>query len=592
MTLEAALSIESMRNVTCCCVSFRVVVLVDGCCDTRCVFHKSLDANTLMTKLAFSIALLLNLFAGMAFAAEVVVLDGKNLTQQQAWAIAKNAKVKIAPQAKARLSQAHELLMQAAQLGKPIYGLTVGVGLNKDHQVLNAHGKLDPAVLEASRRFNLSTLRAHSAGVGPAAPIELTRLALAIRLNTMLSGFTGVQPVVAELYAAYLNKGLTPVIPAYGTVGEADILLSSHVGLAMVGQWEVFYKGQRMSSSQAMADAGIAPLDPIGKDALSIISNNSFAVAYAVKGYREAKHLLSISPTIFGLSLEGLNGNVAPFLPQTNDIRPFPYIASATNDILKQLKGSYLWQKSRERPLQDPLSYRTTAYTLASATDALVDLGELIDIQINHSDDNPAVVVDASDQYAQFPQVAQYMIEGQGGVFPTSNFEPLPVALAIQNLNVALTHVSHNSAMRTIHLSDEHFTNLTRFLRAPDNQGHAFGAIQKVFVDMQVRNKRLAMPASFSGMAIAGGIEDTFTNLKLAADSLIQIVDNTRVIYGIELLHSTQAIDLRKQANPGLALGQATQRMYEAYRKQVAFVAKDRPLTPDIEASTDFVASY
>ncbi|BDA60095.1 MULTISPECIES: HAL/PAL/TAL family ammonia-lyase [Shewanella] len=545
-----------------------------------------------MNKSVLMASLTLSLLSGSALAMEQVVLDGKHLTQDQAWAIADGAKVKIAPQAKTQLVKAHELLMEAARLGKPVYGLTVGVGLNKDHKLFDANGKLSDAVLDASRSFNFSTFRAHSAGVGDAASIRLTRLALAVRLNTMLAGQTGVQPVVAELYEAYLNKGLTPVIPAKGTVGEADILLSSHVGLAMVGEWEVFYKGQRVSSKEAMADAGIAPLVPMGKDALSILSNNAFAVAYAMQGYREAKQLLAVSPTVFGLSLEGLNGNVAPFLPQTNDIRPFPYIKTAASDILKQLDGSYLWQLNDERPLQDPLSFRTTAYTFAGAEQALASLDEVLNIQINHSDDNPAVIVGASNQYAQFPQVAKYLVEGQGGVFPTTNFEPLPVALAVQNLSVALTHVSHNSVMRTIHLSDEHFTKLTRFLSAPENQGHAFGAIQKAFVDMQVRNKQLATPVSFDGISIAGGIEDTFTNLKLASDNLIQIVDNTRVIYGLELLHSTQAIDLRKQANPELQLGKATQAMYKAYREKVPFVAKDRPFTPDIQASTDFITHY
>lgn len=334
------------------------------------------------------------------------------------------------------------------------------------------------------------------------------------------------------------------------------------------------------------------PLKPIGKDALSILSNNSVAVAYAMQGYQDAEHLLEVSPTVFGLSLEGLNGNVAPFLPQTNDIRPFPYLKATTEDILGSLSGSYLWDLNSERPLQDPLSYRTTAYTLASAQKALSDLGQVIDIQINHSDDNPGVILGASKQYAENSQVAKYLVEGKGGVFPTTNFEPLPVALAVQQLSVALTHVSHNSAMRTIHLSDDHFTHLPRFLSAPGNNGHAFGAIQKTFVDMQVRNKMLATPVSFDGIQIAGNIEDTFTNLKLASDNLIQIVDNINTMYGLELLHSTQAIDLRKAANADLKLGKATQAMYQAYRQQVPFVELDRPFTPDIQASHDFIVKY
>ncbi|WP_394203192.1 histidine ammonia-lyase [Shewanella waksmanii] len=537
-------------------------------------------------------ALALAVSSSQAMATETVMLDGQHLTQDQAWAIADGAKVDIAAQSKTALVKAHDLLMEAARLGKPVYGLTVGVGLNKDHKLFSANGELSPEVIKASKAFNYSTLRAHSAGVGEAIPVNLTRVALAVRLNTILSGHTGVQPYVADLYKAFLNNDISPIIPAKGTVGEADILLSSHVGLAMIGEWDVIYKGQRMNSAKAMQLAGIKPLDPVGKDALSILSNNSVAVSYAMKGYRDAKHLLEVSPTVFSLSLEGLNGNVAPFLPQTNDIRPFPFLKEATADVRNSLTGSYLWDANSERPLQDPLSYRTTAYTFAGAYKALANLGQMIDIQINHSDDNPGVIVGAGKDYGNNSQVSKYLVEGKGGVFPTTNFEPLPVALAVQQLSIALTHVSHNSAMRTIHLSDNHFTQLPRFLSAPGNNGHAFGAIQKTFVDMQVRNKALANPVSFDGIAIAGNIEDTFTNLKLASDNLIEIVDNTNVMYGLELMHSTQAIDLRKLKDSQLKQGQATQAMYSSFRKQVPFVDIDRPFTPDIEAATSFIAAY
>ncbi|MGI2260089.1 HAL/PAL/TAL family ammonia-lyase [Shewanella sp. GXUN23E] len=536
--------------------------------------------------------LALAMISGSALAKDAITLTGKDMTQAQAWAIADGAEVEIAPDALVRLEKAYDLLMESARQSKPVYGLTVGVGLNKDHKLFDANGQLSDAVMKASSQFNVSTLRAHSAGVGEAMPVRLTRLALAVRLNTILSGQTGVQPVVAHMYQSFLNEGLTPIIPSQGTVGEADILLSSHVGLAMIGEWDVMYKGKRMSAAKAMDKADIEPLKPIGKDALSILSNNSVAVAYAMEGYRNAKHLIEVSPTVFGLSLEGLNGNIAPFLPQTNDIRPFPYIGEVAGDIRNVLNGSYLWDANKDRPLQDPLSFRTTGYTLAGAEKALADLGQMIDIQINHSDDNPAVVLDASDDYSQFSQVSQYLVEGKGGVFPTTNFEPLPVALAVQGLNIALTQVSHNAVQRTIHLSDNHFTKLSRFLAAPENNGHAFGAIQKAFVDMQVRNKQLAGPVSFDGIAIAGNIEDTFTNLKLASDNLIQIVDNTNIIYGLELMHSTQAIDLRKQANPDIKLGDATEAMYKAFRKQVPFVEQDRPFTPDIKAASEFITNY
>ncbi|WP_028107885.1 HAL/PAL/TAL family ammonia-lyase [Ferrimonas futtsuensis] len=540
-----------------------------------------------------ALALALSLSAGSALAKDTIALNGFDMTLDQAWAIAKgDANVDIAKKAHKRLDKAFDTLMTAARLGKPVYGLTVGVGLNKDHKLFDASGEMTEEALKASREFQYNALRAHSAALGEPMPAELVRLGMVVRLNTLLHGQTGVQPVVADLYEAYLDNDIVPVVPSKGTVGEADILMASHVGLAMLGEWDVYYKGERMSSSKAMKKAGIEPLSPIGKDALSILSNNSFATAYAMQALKDSEQVLDVAPTLFGLSLEGLNGNVAPFLPQTNDVRPFPYVQATADTILNTLDGSYLWELNKDRPLQDPLSFRTSGYTFAMAEKAADELEKMLSIHINASDDNPAVVLNPGKEYVNKPQVAKYLIDGKGGVFPTTNFNPLPVAMAVQQLSVAMTQVSHNSVMRTTRLSDDHFTHLPRFLTAPGNMGHAFGAVQKAYVDLHVRNKQLAQPVSFEGVAIAGNIEDTFTNLKLASDNLIQIADNMSYIFGLELFHSAQAIDLRKMGNPKLKLGKDTGKMYKEYRKLVKFVDKDRPYTPDFQASSEFVKAY
>ncbi|MCA4891882.1 aromatic amino acid lyase [Escherichia whittamii] len=91
---------------------------------------------------------------------------------------------------------------------------------------------------------------------------------------------------------------------------------------------------------------------------------------------------------------------------------------------------------------------------------------------------------------------------------------------------------------------------------------------------------------------VAGGIEDTGANNDHAARRLKQVVDNLNVIYGIELMHSAQALDLRLQANPQLALGKSTKAMFTEYRKVVPFVDQDRVFTPDIAASQKFLEGY
>ena len=154
----------------------------------------------------------------IAHAKPTVVLDGSHLSLEQARSVAQGeADVKIAPAALEKLKKSYTLVLEAAKGGTPVYGLTVGVGLNKDHALFDSKGELSPAVLKASKAFNQAMILSHSAGVGPMMDEALVRMTMVVRLNTLLNGQTGSQPYVAELYQRFLNRGLTPVVPARGT---------------------------------------------------------------------------------------------------------------------------------------------------------------------------------------------------------------------------------------------------------------------------------------------------------------------------------------------------------------------------------------
>ena len=156
--------------------------------------------------------------------------------------------------------------------------------------------------------------------------------------------------------------------------------------------------------------------DVLRDNALAILSNNSVAMAYAIDATRNVAKVLAVTPTVYAMSLEGLNGNVAPILPQTIGARPFPMLAETAADMRAALNGSYLWEKNATRPLQDPLSYRVTVYGLAEARRALADLEKVVDVQINSTDDNPATLLNATDEYrAESSQVADYFVDGEIG---------------------------------------------------------------------------------------------------------------------------------------------------------------------------------
>lgn len=538
-----------------------------------------------ITPIAASVATSLLLLSGAANA--TVTLTGADLTQDQAWRIAQGEEVAISKKAMKQVTDSNRLVMAAARAGAEIYGLTVGVGLNKDHHLFDAKGDLTPEVRKASIEFNRNILRSHSVGYGPALSKEVTRLAMVVRLNTMLTGRSGAQPRVVELYRDFLNKGVTPVVPTRGSIGDADITLASHIGSVMMGEWRAEVDGKVVSGAEALKMKGITPLVPEGKDGLGILSSNCVGVAMTMDAMRTMRQALKVSPVVYGLTLEGMNGNVAPFLAQTVNNHPLTGLKEAAAEMRATLKGSYLWNFDKTRALQDPLSFRTTVYTISEAKRALKELDELVNIQINSSDDNPGVILNASKEDFDKTQVKQYFVDKdgvKGAIIPSANFEPLPIAIAAQRATIALSHVSHNALHRTMRLDEDRFSGLARYLAGPNNpNGHAFGATEDSMVSIYAENIELANPISMHGTPVEGNIEDSASNLPRVAERLKRASNNMFDLYSMELLHNTQAIDLRKMKQDNVKLSDKTGALYKAYRKVVPFVEKDRIFSGDLE---------
>ncbi|MDQ4010135.1 MAG: aromatic amino acid lyase [Actinomycetota bacterium] len=553
--------------------------------------------RTVRSLLAVAVALALALLrAPAAFAAAPSVeLGSERLSVEQVVAVSRaNAEVSVPADAMSRVDAGHDLVLKAALQNIPVYGLTVGVGQNKDRPIfkeVNGQRVLSDEVLEVSRQFNRTSLRAHAAGVGAPLPADVVRAGMLIRLNNLLSGACGAQSDVARQYVEFLNKGVVPVVPSSGTVGEADITLASHIGLVMVGEWEAFYDGERMSGADALDAAGVEPLHPVGKDFLCIISNNGLVVGEAALATHDAEQYLRRAATVFALSLEGLNGNIAPFLEATTAPRPFPGMVEAAGLVRDAIDGSSLWTAAEKRALQDPLSYRDMAYTLGNTLAAVHEVEQMISIHMNSTEDNPMVVIGPTGgERPGSTQIQRYLLGGDtpGAIYPTANFEPLPVVAAVERLSLALGILSDAFTMNILRLVEPDVTHLSRFLAAPGNTGHSFGAVQKAFVALNTENRTLAMPVSLNSVAVAGNIEDRATHSQFAVRNLGALLGNLYQISSFQLLHATQAVDLRE----GFILGDDTKKLHAAYREVVPFVDQDRIFTTDVARGVELLRGW
>ncbi len=520
-----------------------------------------------------------------------LALDGGSLTPSDVIAVARGGRA-VAPTDAAwqRVARSHDLLLAYGRLGQPVYGLNRGVGQNKDQTIFSGDTLSDEA-RAASAAFNHRMLLSHTVAYGEPAKPETVRAAMLIRLNTALFGGTGMSPPLVRQYVDFLNKGLTPVVLGQGSVGQADITILPQIGLAMMGEGMIEVDGKAMPAVDAMRQAGLAPVKPYAKDSLSLLSSNAYGAALAILAADDARRMLDRADEVAALSLEGLNGNVAPLLAITQAQRPYPAQQQVAQRILSLLDGSALWQADEQRSLQDPLSFRTVSQVHGAAREALRQLDVQLRVQINSSDDNPTVILDVAPPPGVTSQEARYYVtQGpqRGAVVPSAGFDPTAWVVPLQSVGVALSQVAQSSAQRVLRMGDPTFTRLPRFL-SPNDATLAYTTIQKPVSLLATEIRALSHPVSSDALAVAGNIEDVATNGPLAAQRLGQQAVRLRTLLGIELIHAAQAVDLRTRADARRPVGKGTGAVLAAFRQQVPFLSQDRRLADDIARAERFL---
>lgn len=488
-----------------------------------------------------------------------VVLNGRDLTIEQVVKVAKQgARVEIAPEAMEVLKASRQLVFDLADANVPVYGFNTGVGWNKDKRVFK----------EFFQEYNNNLIYSHSLGVDPPASEEEVRAVMLARLNPLLNGVTGIQPEIAMMYMHMLNEGIHPVMPERGSVGEGDITVLSHIGLAMIGEGEVNYQGRRMPAAEALDKAGLEPVVLGPKDGLAIVSSNALAAGEGALVLNDIRELLDIADVIYALSLEGLNGNITPLDPRTHRVRPYKGQGYSAARITEYLEGSYLWEPDWKKPVQDALSFRGGAHVNGAVRDALAYVEGLLSIQLNSSDDNPCIIMEDRKMIS------------------CSNFEVTNWALGFEMLGMALSQLSKMSCHRMIKLGNPSFTGLPRFLAPADNV-LAFATIQKVFTSLDTEIRHLSNPAVSDFFSVAGDIEDHANSTPYIVQKTRKIVDNLQYILGIEAIHGAQAVDLRSDIH----IGKGTKAAYRVIREEIPFLEKDRPLTVDIRKAYELLKS-
>lgn len=525
--------------------------------------------------------------------AQTFELTGQSLTIDQLWEAAQEGNdVKLSKAAWKRVKDSYETTIEAARSGIEIYGLTTNFGDLKDQEVVKGDIEAEPN-RSKSIAFNKRQLRIQAAGMEPYLENNLVKMSMIIRLNQMAAGLTGITPETAKYYQTFINNDVYPLIPGRGSPGVNDLSWPTHIGLAMIGEWDVHYKGKKVDSKKVLNKLGMKPLEPFGLDGISILSNGNVSMAITIDAIKQTEHLLDMSPYIVAASLETLNGNISPFLWHSIEGKGMPKGHEAAEPILKALKGSYLWEKNDDRFLQDPLSFRSSHWSLAAALEELDQLKSLVETQINHTSDNPLVTINGRTDmwYSDLPAVTALMADKDQGKYVNSNsaFDFTQLAIQVESLTTAMAHVLHNSGWRILQVGDSHRTGLKKYLVSKHNKGgDGFANILQPVSGLYAEAMAMTSNVTLYGLPTSITIEETYNNVNITADRLRHLTDVGYEIFSFEVLHMTQGAQIRRDEQ-GYELGEGTSKLIKEYRKVVPFVDKDRAYTLDVNNGAKFL---
>lgn len=447
------------------------------------------------------------------------------------------------PVAMARVDVARKVVDDKLARGESVYGANTGVGAMKDVE-------WTPEQLET---FNLGLVRAHHFGTGAPFPNSVVRSAMAIRVNTALTGRVGCSRALVDAYLALLDRDVVPVVRRTGSIGTADIGLMGQIGAVLTGVGEAVYQNRRMSAEAALAEAGLAPCRMAPRDSLASISVNAVGFAAAAEAVRSAasavRMLLATSLTTAGA------------LGASRD--PWKAVAHVGTEREAEI-GAWLyhnamgWDWPNATHIQDPLSLRMMAQVFGSVFDTLLVAGRTVLAATGRTDDNPVVV--------------------DGQVLTSGGSLPLDVTIYLQTAQLALAHAARNSFNRCVLLSNGARRDLPINLVPRGAIATGFGPIIKLAGELFARALSMAMPVSAQSLVVAAGLEDEVSFLPLVVERLERQVRALRRLAALEGLLAAQAMDIhgdRPSGVPGM--------IYEKVRKHAAFYEIDRPLSAEVE---------
>ncbi|HJV36391.1 histidine ammonia-lyase [Geomonas sp.] len=437
--------------------------------------------------------------------------------------------------------------------GRAIYGVNTGFGLL-------AKTRIPVAELENLQR---SIVLSHAAGTGPLMEESTVRLLMVLKINSLARGYSGIRLQVIRALARLLEAEVYPCIPQKGSCGASgDLAPLAHMSTVLLGEGEVIYRGERLPGLRGLEIAGLEPVTLGPKEGLALLNGTQASTAFALEGLFAVEDLFRAALVAGSLSVDAALGSRCPFDAQLHEVRGLQGQVDAAAAYRRLLDHSEI-EASHQGcgTVQDPYSLRCQPQVMGACLEQIRCAARLLIAEANAVSDNPLVFAE------------------RGEIISGGNFHAEPVAMAADNLALAIAEIGALSERRIALLIDANLSKLPPFLVEKGGLNSGFMIAQVTAASLASENKSLAHPASVDSLPTSANQEDHVSMSTFAARRLLEMADNSAGIVAIELLAACQGIDFRAPLKTAPLLEEAKSMV----RRQVSFYDQDRYFAPDIE---------
>ena len=488
-----------------------------------------------------------------------IVVSGQDLTIEDVVKVARqDAPVELHPDAEARIVRCRGMLEEKIQAREIMYGVNTGIG------------ELSEIVLDSEQveQFQKYLIYNHAAGYGEPFPLEYVRAAMLARANVHAHGHSGCRPVITHTLVAMLNRGVTPVVCRYGSVGACgDLSPMSQMALVLMGEGEAYFQGERYPGRTAMEKAGIPTVTLQARDGLSLINGSNFISGIGCLLVHDVEKWLKQVDVVTAMTLEALQANMKPYDARLHTLRGFPGAVTSAANIRKCIAGSDLLTGKTKVKVQDAYSMRSSPQVIGAARDHLRWTRAQFEIELNGVGDNPIFLPDDNE------------------VLTGANFQGTPISLPLDMVGAAVCMVSVLSERRLNRMLHPALSvGLPAFLT--QGAGMFSGLMLSQYTaDMLIVDQRInSMPACTQSIPAAADQEDFVSMGMNTAQKTQRIVDHAQAVLGIETIAAAQALDFRD-----FKPGRGTRAAHAEVRRHVEHLDVDRPLFQDHNAMAEAI---